>query len=109
MDNVKENFLKLVDEFSLDFSECKEDMEYRTDFYAKYPGVSGFLIESYWDYDKCIRVATNCGGSENGVYFWGNDAYYDFDQAREQVIKMIKAIKEFLVQKQIKTMEKDFT
>lgn len=110
MDNVKEHFMKLVEEFNLDFSECQSDMnmKYRTDFYAKYPGVAGFLIESYWDYDKCIRVATDCAGNKEEVYFYGNEAYYDYEAARQQVIKMIGEIKKLIVQSQIKKMEKDF-
>lgn len=109
MKNVKENFLKLVEEFNLDFNNCKEDMECRTDFYALYPGAGGFLIESYWDYETCIRVATHCYRNRGGVYFMGNKDYSDFDEAREQVMKMIKEAKKHLVQNNISNIEKDFT
>lgn len=109
MKNVKENFLKLVEEFNLDFSDCKEDIGYRTNFYAMYPGTDGFLINSYWDYETCIRVATDCNKNEYGVHFMENEDYYDFDEAREQVMKMIKEAKKLLVQNNISKIEKDFT
>ena len=108
MDNTKEVFLKLVKDYGLDFSDCIDNIEHRTHFYAKLPGYAGFLIDSYWDNEKCIRVATCVENYSDTPFFWGNDAYYEESKVREQVQKMIKLAKENSVEKKIDKMNTDF-
>ena len=111
MKNVKEEFLKIFKDFGLDFSEC-ENQENRTHFYAKLPGYSGFLIDSYWDSEECIRVATEVDSRKEGMieyfFFWGNSAYYDINEAREQISKMVLKAKELRMNGKIDNIKTDF-